>query len=56
MATPTGGFPLGLVAYPSAENQGENLGFLAQLGEFEALPPAAVAPQSCLEYNGGNRP
>ena len=44
MATPTGGFPLGLVAHPRAEKQGENLGFWAKVGEFEALPPAAVAP------------
>ena len=44
MATPSGGFPLGLVALPRAENQGENTGFLVQVGEFGAYTPEELPP------------
>ena len=44
MATPRGGFPLGLVALPWAENQGENTGFLVQVGEFGAYTPEELPP------------
>ena len=44
MATPTEGFPLGLVAFPRAENQGENLGLFVQVGGFDAYTPEELPP------------